>query len=83
VGIIESNFKNGHVNLYPNPNSGKFTFESNYSGKYSIVNNIGQVIFEFEMNSDKQEINLSKLSSGVYSISHLEGQIPPIKLVIQ
>jgi uncharacterized delta-60 repeat protein len=82
VGIKDFDSNVPDFNLYPNPNTGIFTFETTYLGKYLITNNLGQVIFDFDMNSEKKNIDLRVVSSGIYFISHSEGQIPAMKLII-
>ena len=60
--------------IYPNPTHGIFTldiFNPNSSKlKISIFNSIGQIVYEKELNSaeSSEQINLSHLSSGVYTI---------------
>lgn len=71
------------INLYPNPNSGTFTFETSLTGEYLVINNLGQIIAEFNVEYPSQkEVNLDKPSKGVYYIKHTENQARPTKLII-
>lgn len=71
------------INLYPNPNSGTFTFETKLTGKYLVMNNLGQIIAEFNVEYPSQkEVNLDKPSKGVYYIKHTENQARPTKLIV-
>jgi hypothetical protein len=55
--------------LYPNPNKGVFYIENNYPIEINIYSSLGELVFSQEMlNQGKQQLNLSHLSEGVYSI---------------
>lgn len=63
------------INIYPNPNSGKFTLELNHPGKYLVIHIYdltGKVVFE---SSEKPEgshflkiIDIGEFQKGVYFI---------------
>jgi hypothetical protein len=55
-------------NIYPNPFLDKIyiEFEKNQSYDLSLINNLGQIIREIEVKSNKQSIDLSELKAGVY-----------------
>jgi hypothetical protein len=61
-------------NVYPNPSSGIFTLDINnpnsFELKIAIFNSIGQSVYNTETKSIKfsEQINLSHLASGIYSI---------------
>lgn len=82
VGIKDVDFNDPDFNLYPNPNTGIFTFETTHLGKYRITNNLGQVIFDFEMNSQKRELQLPNLAKGVYYALPKEGNNRPFKFIV-
>jgi len=83
TGSIDENEDSFIINLYPNPNTGTFTFETTLTGKYVVMNNLGQIIAEFNIEYPSQkEINLDKPSKGVYYIKHAENQTRPTKLII-
>jgi uncharacterized delta-60 repeat protein len=83
TGSIDENEEPFIINLYPNPNSGTFTFETTLNGKYLVMNNLGQIIAEFNVEYPSQkEVNLNNPSKGVYYIKHTENQIRPTKLII-
>lgn len=82
MGTLELTTENGCVDFtggidepseiqsatYPNPNSGHFTLElSQYvDGKLSILNNLGQVVLQEEINAQFVNINMEAHPSGVY-----------------
>jgi len=83
TGSIDENKDSFIINLYPNPNSGTFTFETTLTGKYLVINNLGQIIAEFNVEYPSQkEVNLDKPSKGVYYIKHAENQTRPTKLIV-
>lgn len=63
-------YKNGsnlELHVYPNPNTGEFTIQSNQDFSLNLVNELGQVIKTIslnELNSHKQ--NISNLAAGIY-----------------
>ena len=68
--IDESNL-NLNFNVYPNPSNGKFVVENLNDNSYNIVihNIFGQeVYFERDVNKLENNIDISKLSSGVYTV---------------
>lgn len=71
VGIKE-NYSNNNISVYPNPSEGVFNikFNSIISQKYnvSVVNAIGEKIFEIKSNGENIIVDLSQYSSGIYYI---------------
>jgi len=63
-------YKNGatlELHVYPNPNTGEFTIQSDQDFNLNLVNELGQVVKSIslnELNSHKQ--NISNLAAGVY-----------------
>lgn len=75
IGINESNLDT-HVNLYPNPNSGKFDLDINLDNasdlKIEVTNMLGQTVYstiEKAVTSTSKTINLGDMSKGVYVIT--------------
>ncbi|MCE3294945.1 MAG: cell surface glycoprotein (s-layer protein) related protein [Crocinitomicaceae bacterium] len=58
-----------NLTVYPNPNNGTFTISAENEGKYSLVNELGQTVREFELNAaNKYTAPVKNLSTGVYYI---------------
>ena len=78
VGII--NYKD-HITIYPNPATNLITISSNKVSEVKIYNNIGQLILN-EYNTN--EINVSKLTNGIYllSVEISAGNIIQKKIII-
>ena len=62
---------NNKLNVYPNPAENHISISTNYEKNYSVVlyNVLGEKVLE---SSEKSNINISNLSSGMYII-HLKG----------
>lgn len=76
------------LSLYPNPTTSKVFFDNSTFNfeNVTVVNSLGQEVskIKFEISSDNQEIDMSKLSSGIYILkfSNQEG-IKKIKIIRQ
>lgn len=74
---LKENEINSDVRLYPNPFKNNLTLElSNElspNSKLTIINTLGQIVFIYQEPKNKQEIDLSFLSRGVYYLT-LEGK---------
>ncbi len=70
VGINEMQNENMQVSIYPNPSNGIFTITSNKieKTKIEIYNSIGECILNRELTKGTDDINLSDLPNGIYSI---------------
>jgi hypothetical protein len=74
TGIQSPQF-NSHFTIYPNPNKGQFTLEINSPriNQYNIriFNSLGESVWSKNVklqSNNKEKINLSALSKGVYII---------------
>jgi hypothetical protein len=53
--------------VYPNPANNSVSIQSlSEIGLTTIYNSIGKIIFQKNINSNEQQIDLSKLPSGIY-----------------
>ncbi|MEO6904044.1 MAG: T9SS type A sorting domain-containing protein [Bacteroidia bacterium] len=52
--------------IYPNPSNGEFTIAVEQIGKILIMDNLGRLILERNVNSKKEVINLTNITSGIY-----------------
>jgi hypothetical protein len=53
--------------LFPNPATDKVTVNTNGTGTLEILNTVGQVVIT-QQSTETNEINISKLSKGVYTV---------------
>ncbi|CAM3976104.1 hypothetical protein FLCU109888_12060 [Flavobacterium cucumis] len=82
TGTFENKFQ---FVIYPNPNSGLLNIDSNFDGEFLIVNQLGQTVKTFKVNSSiENSINVESLADGIYYIKGTNGtQISSQKLIIK
>ncbi|WP_317896546.1 T9SS-dependent choice-of-anchor J family protein [Aurantibacillus circumpalustris] len=69
-GINELSNLNNEIIIYPNPNDGKFTIQTNADLKLSLVNELGQLIRVINLSANNNyEVNISDLAKGIYFVS--------------
>ena len=71
VGLEENELSN--VSVYPNPSNGIVNIEVELDGSstasINVLNNLGQIVFNETQSTDgKMRIDLSTLSTGVYTV---------------
>ena len=68
TGISEINKENG-LKIYPNPNNGDFTIESQLAIDLLIINELGQTIKNIQLSSaNNLQVKVSDLANGIYFI---------------
>jgi len=65
---------NSGLSIYPNPNNGQFIIESSYPVQYKIYNALGQMIEESQTTKEKNNINISEYSKGIYTLLIIDSQ---------
>ena len=82
--IKENNSKNNLL-IYPNPANEIITlFDSeNNRGTVELYNNIGQLVFKQEVNSNQTDVSLKNLSKGIYIIRVLLENKQIVKKIIK
>ncbi|WP_317898462.1 T9SS type A sorting domain-containing protein [Aurantibacillus circumpalustris] len=69
-GINELSNLNNEIIIYPNPNDGKFTIQTNADLKLSLVNELGQLIRVINLSAtNNHEVNIIDLAKGIYFVS--------------
>ena len=64
---IEEGNANG-ISLYPNPTNGSITIEAIDMRNIVIVNALGQVVYDTEVNSDNAVIDMAQFGFGIYMV---------------
>ena len=75
-GILNINVKNStdvnefgiHASLYPNPSNGNVTIEADGMQRLTVVNELGQVVYDAEVNDSTAILNMSQFGTGVFMI---------------
>jgi uncharacterized delta-60 repeat protein len=65
VTIDETMEENAMI-IYPNPSNGTFTIEVDHIGELLIMDNLGRLILQKKLKSNKESIDLSNMNSGIY-----------------
>ena len=69
VGITNQNMGLGGEAIYPNPNNGEFTIESQLAIDLIIINELGQTIKNIQLSSaNNLQVKVSDLANGIYFI---------------
>ncbi len=83
---IQANPANWTVgfNLYPNPNDGRFTIETNGSLRVKLFNSIGQILLEEQILPGNTELDLKEHAKGIYFVELKDGkQTKTLKVIRQ
>ena len=56
------------ANLYPNPTNGNVTIEADGMQRLTVMNELGQVVYDAEMNDNTTILNMSQFGAGVFMI---------------
>jgi hypothetical protein len=62
---------NNYLTIFPNPSNGNFEISVNIldeSFSIEIYNNIGQIVFQKEMDKDSERVDLSLQANGIYFV---------------
>lgn len=68
VGINEITKDN--IKIYPNPTKNKINvvLSNNENSQITLVDNLGRIIYSESLNTSEKEIDMTKLSRGIYSL---------------
>ncbi len=56
------------ASLYPNPTNGNVTIEAEGMQRLTVVNELGQVVYDAEVSSNTETLNMSQFGVGVFMI---------------
>ena len=81
TGIEES--RKTVLNIYPNPTTGRFTISGAPIGQYSLVNELGAIVYSFEVKElVDQTIQIDNLSKGLYFLKGSDASFVKEKIVV-
>jgi hypothetical protein len=81
LGLDNTIINNSSLTIFPNPNSGMFTVNSNVEvdGTIELINELGQVIYQNRMNGLSQNIDVQNIAAGIYHLKVTNGSIMQMK----
>lgn len=71
-----------NVRIFPNPNQGNFTIETNGTGEYVVVNELGQEILQFNTTRENTVHEIKGLKPGVYFLKNINGNTTNVSKII-
>ena len=84
LGVTNAALSASRLRIYPNPNNGSFYVQSAITGKFLVVNELGQTVQDITTIADKEApVDASRLRDGVYFIRDLRGQTETGKIVVR
>ena len=57
-----------NANVYPNPTNGNITIEAEGMNRLTVVNELGQVVYDAETNNNTETLNMSQFGVGMFMI---------------
>ncbi|MEO6304719.1 MAG: T9SS type A sorting domain-containing protein, partial [Bacteroidia bacterium] len=66
------------ISIYPNPNNGEFyisEFENNIGNDVEIYNSVGQLLKQFKIESQIQQIEINEYPNGFYFVRIMDGNL--------
>ena len=90
TGIIEVNLSSMSINIYPNPNTGKFTIATNSEThkkiSIQIFNTIGKIVYSEDnveiAGSLKKQMDIGEMPNGIYYIRFVSEDFTRTKKII-
>ena len=67
-GITAIDESSDNVALYPNPTKGNVKIEANGMKRVTVVNTLGQVVYDANANGDEMELNMAQWNTGMYVV---------------
>jgi uncharacterized delta-60 repeat protein len=80
VGLNKLTIAN--ATIFPNPNNGTFSITTPNYGTYTIVNELGQIIYTFTTTAGASTVNISDLASGMYIVKNTTTAGAVTKIVV-
>ena len=67
VTAVEEN-ATGDIKLYPNPTNGNLNVKVEGLQRITIINTVGQVVYDSNANSDNEILDMSRYDAGIYMV---------------
>ncbi len=80
---IHENVNAFQFSIYPNPNNGLITIETENTSDLQLLDVLGKVVIEVKLQNLNTTINISQLSNGIYYLKIKQGDAISIKKIIK
>ena len=77
--LQETNIVNA---IYPNPTSGDLHINANGMTRVSVVNALGQMVYDAEVDSDEVILNMGQYNAGIYMVNIVTVNGSTVKRVV-
>jgi hypothetical protein len=81
LNVNDNNLTN-NIDIYPNPNKGNFIITANEEYTFNITNMLGKIVVKNQTVFDTVNLDISKLSNGVYFANFTNGKNKISKKII-
>ena len=68
VDVTNVNEFNDNVTLYPNPTNSTVTIEATGMKHITVVNALGQMVYDADLTADMTQLNLGQYKAGIYMV---------------
>ena len=68
--------------IYPNPTSGNITIKANGMMRVSVVNALGQMVYNAEVDADELVLNMGQYNAGMYLVNIVTVNGSTVKRVV-
>lgn len=75
--------KTSSIDVYPNPTNGQLYINADDMMNISVINNLGQVVFDKNVDSDNETIDMSQYENGIYMIRIVTEEHVVMKKIIK
>ncbi|MHA7943861.1 carbohydrate-binding protein [Formosa sp. 3Alg 14/1] len=75
--------KQDSISLFPNPVQSKFTITNSQGAHLEVYNMLGKVLFKRQLESNKEEVDISHLSGGIYFVRTVNNGRVSIKKILK
>lgn len=74
VTNIQKNTASNTIIISPNPNNGLFTIDINSKSQITIINVLGETVFDQSLEMGKQELNIQPQINGIYIVKIMDAK---------
>ena len=79
LGVNENDLM---VSIYPNPTSGNVRIEAHEMSRISIVNALGQVVYNKTVNGNEASVDMAQFGNGIYMVNITTANGTTVKRIV-